>query len=44
MTYLRRVVRDIADGFHAGRSLLWYGHAYPRYYIPAAPSDPGSNG
>jgi hypothetical protein len=36
VTYLRRIVRDIADGFYAGWNLLFYGWPYPRH-LPTRP-------
>lgn len=30
MTYLRRALTEMADGFRAGLDVLLWGHAYPR--------------
>jgi hypothetical protein len=30
IAYLRRAVRDMADGFHASLDILLWGSAYPR--------------
>lgn len=41
MTHLRRAVREIADGFYAGLSMLLYGWPYPRR-LPTVDPEPGS--
>jgi hypothetical protein len=40
MTYLRRTVAAMVDGFWAGLDILQFGHAYPRHYTIRKPARP----